>query len=147
MSTYTGIYKAMFDKGWREINGSWANPDEVNSINGGHTMTTGDKGTKQGFTPGPWIITDVTDMVQPKHERPLGPVFWIGQDDYQSIAEVRAGSTDDGLPKQTRANAALIATAPEMYAFLKRCQTDPDFEGMTAEAELHRIINKAEGGR
>jgi hypothetical protein len=48
MIQYTGIYKAMFDKGWREINGSWANPDEVNSINGGHTMTTGDKGAKQG---------------------------------------------------------------------------------------------------
>jgi len=71
------------------------------------------------FTSGPWIMTDMTDMVQAPHEKCLGHVYWIGPDEITSIAEVRAGSTDDSLPKQVKANAALIASAPEL---LEACQ-------------------------
>lgn len=88
------------------------------------------EGIKMTHTPGPW-------EVRPSSNKDNGT-------DWRDIVSLGTPFTPSYVGEALVQDAALIAAAPEMYAFMKRCQTDPDFEGHTAEAELHRILAKAE---
>lgn len=71
-------------------------------------------------TEGPWVVIDVTTMIHDKQqENNLGPVYLVGPKEFDTIAEVRAGHSDDGRPKQVKANANLIASAPELLSACK----------------------------
>lgn len=63
-------------------------------------------------TPGPWLAFNA-DYQRP-HDDALLPIFVVGPREFHTVAQVRAGSDDDGLPAQTAANAALIAAAPDL---------------------------------
>lgn len=101
-------------------------------------------------TPGPWVADDESTMVRDKKElRELGPVYWIrlANEPLSSIAEVRAGHSDDGLPKQTKANATLIAAAPDMKFALDfaLCHNDNPEAWPEALKHIREAIAKAEG--
>jgi hypothetical protein len=66
-------------------------------------------------TPGPWYAYRAADQGRPDE----APIFVVGPSEFHTVAKVRAGNTDGDLPKQTEANALLIAAAPELLAALK----------------------------
>ncbi|MDM0041842.1 hypothetical protein QTI05_22570 [Variovorax sp. J22R193] len=65
-------------------------------------------------TPGPWSVQDMSDML------PDDP-YWIGSEHpiagFCSFASVRLGCTEAGELGDMKANARLIAAAPELLAF------------------------------
>lgn len=64
-------------------------------------------------TPGEWKIIAIPGEIN--------DAYWIGTEKYHSIAEVRNGADDDeyGGPEREKANARLIAAAPDLSAELK----------------------------
>jgi hypothetical protein len=68
------------------------------------------------YTRGPW------HAFKADYQRGPGdilPIFTIGPDEFHTVAQVRAGNTDDDLPAETEANATLIAAATVMLAALQ----------------------------
>ena len=59
-------------------------------------------------TPGPWEIFPAHDHC-PEEDCPS---FVIGPKQFHTVAQVRPGNIDDGLPAETPANARLIAASP-----------------------------------
>lgn len=101
--------------------------------------------SKAAHTPGPWAVED-----------PMGPnEYAIVQDglqpyEWQFIAVVEVGIPSEGLmPRQeARANARLIAAAPEMLVALQDLTRDDDpFDDfLEALARARSVIAKATGG-
>lgn len=103
-------------------------------------------------TPGPWEYFD-----HPAYTN----VFTVGPREFKTVAEVRAGNEEDGLPEQTEANARLIAAAPDLLAALLAILqaheiTSDHFEEVEVDGEMVRpgaiselaraAIAKAKGG-
>lgn len=98
------------------------------------------------FTPGPWYIMG-------DDEHPEGvPVIEISRGhcpspEYEQIAYVQPFMDDDDdyfLTDEVRANAALIAAAPELYEALKQIVSDWDGEPEDMYS-ARAAIAKAEG--
>jgi hypothetical protein len=98
-------------------------------------------------TPGPWYAYRADYQGRPDE----APIFVVGPSEFHTVAKVRAGNTDDDLPKQTEANALLIAAAPELLAALKAVltvwhdATATRHDDAAAEAAALAAIAKAEG--
>lgn len=78
------------------------------------------------WTPGPWAVTD---------NRDLNGAYWIETDLFESLAEVRPGSTEAEEMGDTLANAHLIAAAPDLYAALETLRSYA--EGQIADGLPH----------
>ncbi len=95
-------------------------------------------------TPGPWTAFNAD--YQAIHEDSLLPIFVVGPREFHTVAQVRAGNDDDGLPAETAANAALIATAPDLLAALKATREHLALFCTTEDAiaaEIFRIADAA----
>lgn len=72
-----------------------------------------------GHTPGPWVIQDMSVMV------PDEP-YWIASEHPEwglcSFASIRLGCTEAGELGDMKANALLIAAAPELLAALEEAR-------------------------
>lgn len=66
--------------------------------------------TPTAATAGPWHAYNADYQGRPDE----GPIFTVGPSEFHTVAQVRAGNTDDDLPTQTPANARLIASAPAL---------------------------------
>lgn len=91
----------------------------------------------QTFTPGPWTITDRDDLFRIREE---------------ASDAVLATTDDGGHPTETifdydtqRANAHLIATAPELYAELERLYELLRRGGYAVAGNTAGILAKARG--
>jgi hypothetical protein len=71
------------------------------------------------------------------------PIFVVGPQEFHTVAQVRAGNTDDDLPAQTAANARLIAAAPQMLAALRTIAALPIPEQDNMLSANMRIIARA----
>lgn len=89
-------------------------------------------------TPGPWHAYPAD--YQREHAGDLLPIFVVGPREFHTVAQVRAGNEDDDLPTQTRANARLIAAAPDMLAALRRI-VQRAYESETDETGLRDTIH------
>lgn len=104
------------------------------------------------FTPGPWVavLQNFRRLDAPE------PFYTVGPSEFTTIADVRAGSDDDDLPKQVEGNAHLIAAAPDLLDAAKDAlagwryirQQHGDLYGVgwdRVEAALTAAIAKATG--
>ena len=99
------------------------------------------------FTKGPWLWSE---QVKPETGVVFG-VFPIQNDGSRWICRLIADGKSD--LKKVRANAALIAAAPEMFALLKSVQAnrkllnDEHFSGVSEKlfAMIAATLSKAEG--
>ena len=92
-------------------------------------------------TPGPWRLTESGDAIVSADGGTL--IVETGQDYWKNLEAAAAGASSDiakrHLP-QVRANARLIAAAPELLEALKGCAA------MLAEcAKQHRLDGSGEG--
>lgn len=99
-------------------------------------------------TPGPWFAF-AADYQGTRDE---APIFVIGPEEYHTVAQVRAGNTDDKLPEQTPANAKLVAASPDLLAACKALRKaigeyNPYWDKMLFDAlsETDEAIARAEG--
>lgn len=92
-------------------------------------------------TPGPWHAYEAD--YQQSHETALLPIFVVGPGEFHTVAQVRAGCSDDDLPAQTAANARLIAAAPDLLEALKGVIRVADRRTVEFDA-AHAAIAKAE---
>jgi hypothetical protein len=85
--------------------------------------------SKPKFTPGPWFVFDRRDI-----ERG----FWVGPEEFTTIAEVRHGADDEeyGGDESLIANASLIAAATDMYFLLEMAKC-PCCDGSGAAGDNH----------
>ena len=94
------------------------------------------------FTPGPWLVDEVLDhrgnpcaySVWPSHER--------------QCQRNRIASTPDGVTAEAKANAHLIAAAPEMYEAAEtalECLENNGFARAYVEDLLRNALRKARG--
>jgi hypothetical protein len=113
------------------------------------------------FTPGPW------EVLEPYKERPSG--YYVNSKGNRSICEMtgRAWFGDTPTAHQNRANATLIATAPDLLAWMKisldqlqqyrnysesmrkigrGCSIASEFTPEHTLGVLESLIAKAEGG-
>lgn len=105
-----------------------------------------------GHTKGPWSVFDVSWQARHKGER---PIFVVGPEEFHTVAQVRAGNSDDGLPDQTPANARLIAASPMLLEALLAvdlaCHTDEPADWQRAtdltSAALSAATTQPEPGR
>lgn len=89
-------------------------------------MTTLDKAS--AYSPTPWIVGVSKDDCWP------WPVF--------RLREMKDTDVDG---EEVRANALLIAAAPDLLDVCKRLRDDPNMDDMTAIQLLNEVIAKAEG--
>ncbi len=95
---------------------------------------------EEKFTDGPWSIT--------KNKGELNDSYWIGPDEFTSIAEVRNGADDEeyGGEEAEIANAHLIAAAPELYEALYQATTIienlSNFDGVADSGTGQQAKNK-----
>ncbi len=88
-------------------------------------------------TPGPWKVDLETGEIEAQGAV-LGTIY--GADDYPCCEE--------DVSEECRANARLIAAAPEMLDALKACLNMVDGDGCPPNFdEIRRIVRKAEEGR
>ncbi len=94
------------------------------------------------FTKGPWVVYDEAVSVsfygtecRPGVESDAGEVIIVFGSDKYDCSGVH-GETQD----QVKANAHLIAAAPEMYEFIKSLQLD-----VSKEAEAEDLLARARG--
>lgn len=92
-------------------------------------------------TPGPWHAYPAD--YRREHDTDLLPIFVVGPQEFHTVAQVRAGNTDDDLPAQTAANARLIAAAPQMLAALRTIAALPIPEQDNMLSANMRIIARA----
>jgi len=94
-------------------------------------------------TPGPWIA--LPEEVDKSYIRIRGTRLGSRY----KIANVITPAYEGAHPTeaaQTRANAALIATAPELLAFARQLASCEIPEAVDYAEEARRLVNKAEGG-
>ena len=85
------------------------------------------------FTPGPWVIEDCT----PGESEGLR--FAI-----ESKHTIVARTTDGW--NEARANARLIASAPEMYELLVRISQGNGYDSLSLAMDARELLAKVEGG-
>lgn len=85
-------------------------------------------------TPGPWEVHDG---------------FYIGRPGRMSLAEVKSGDIESSNIEQHKANATLIAAAPELLKHLKLCHLSlcptVHLDGLCDGCCIADVIAKAEG--
>lgn len=101
-------------------------------------------------TPGPWNY-----WPHALHDPENGePRYVVGPREFHTVADVRPGNSEDGLPEQTEANARLIAAAQEMLEILQTTRGNILSLGPAGSLpmpyrpwleEIDRIITKATG--
>ena len=88
---------------------------------------------KERFTTGPWQYANYTDFLEIQNTDPVNP---------KEIAYID-GWTDE---QEAKANAALIAAAPEMYARLEQVAEDFEALGLTSNRDsVLRLLAKCRG--
>lgn len=112
-------------------------------------------------TPGPWEITNLTDVFTPTGATNRHGVTANDNDGWH-VADCNMGLTHVGDEyvdleyEEKKANAHLIAAAPEMYKVLQKeyelvlsannySDADIDINGTTQTSALKRILAKARG--
>lgn len=96
------------------------------------------------FTPGPWVAVrqDFRRLDAPE------PFYTVGPSEFTTIADVRAGSDDDDLPKQVEANAHLIAASPCLLAAAITAEKHFEFYADKHEAKgTYESIAKGKANR
>ena len=102
---------------------------------------------KPKYTPGPWILCQPASVTMPRN----GSVIYgfSDVDGWAVIAECVPNTREDGSQIFDRkANAALIASAPELLALCKETLEAVDLDGQNRKAlrkALESAIAKAEG--
>lgn len=107
-------------------------------------------------TKGPWKAYPAEHLAKGSEDPNL--FFTIGPRQFHTVAEIRPGNPDDGLPDQTPANARLIAAAPDLLEALEGllplaiairevelgplCGDDPEWPAIAAAKSA---ITKAKG--
>ena len=91
---------------------------------------------RQRFTPGPWRVPQccTIHMDKPSWDENYSPLVKSGKEVVCGLINVRV------------ADAALIATAPEMYARLEQVAEDFEALGLTSNRDsVLRLLSKARG--
>lgn len=122
-------------------------------------MASDKKLGRANFTAGPWNLHRMPESAGHCPADEVGPAFDYWVRDIAAgetiVAEARAyTSTGKGFPKvekpeEMRANADLIASAPELYAALENLLAQPRREGFS-RSSVHAAIDalaKARGNR
>ena len=89
---------------------------------------------KPKFRKGPWRVYDCRGYDETSHE------FSVVDKEGWNIADV----TDMIESEENKANAALIAAAPEMYAMLETLLNDYE-EGSIVHGQISALLAKARG--
>ena len=88
--------------------------------------------TKEKHTPGPWVA--MGKAVYTESDNPTREILWGGH------------NTRSASDEEKRANARLIAAAPEMYELLVRVSQSKGLDLLSLAMEAREIIAKVEGG-
>ena len=76
-------------------------------------------GAKTKWTPGPWTASDAKYAVDGAYDIGIGADIGVGR---PTVIAEAFGKVHESLPVSTRANATLIASAPDLYEALAAAQ-------------------------
>lgn len=101
--------------------------------------------TERKWTPGPWVVVDASDFELDKSRFKNGAFQVMSNDcDNHAVADCSCNHTCR-MDWECKANAHLIAAAPELYEALEACKPFADGYGFINGVNIIAALAKARG--